>query len=418
MSASPTTDDSSSLSRRAWLVVGLLFPVALLNYLDRQMIASMKVSVMQDITSIGSETNWGYMLGQFKWVYAFFSPIGGYIADRFSRKYTITGSLVVWSAITWYTGQVQSYQELLWTRTAMGVSEAFYIPAALAMIADYHTGGTRSRAVGVHQMGIYCGVMIGGFAGFVNEWPDFGWRGAFDYTGLVGIIYAVPLLLLLKDAPRAAGMSEADTRPSVLAALRELLTNGSYILLVLYFTLPAVAAWVVRDWMPAILQKEFNISQGIAGMSASIYWQAAAIGSAMLGGWLADRRMKSTPRGRIQVSAVGMVLIVPALFGVGNAPALHSFGLAIASLVLFGIGWGFFDINNMPILSQIARPHLRATGYGLMNFVSMFSGGLADWGFGRLNDLKVPLNVSFGVFASLCIVSVGIVLMIRPKPGQ
>jgi fucose permease len=166
--------------------------------------------------------------------------------------------------------------------------------------------------------------------------------------------------------------------------------------------------------MPSILQKEFNISQGIAGMSASIYWQGAAIGSAILGGWLADRRMKSTPRGRIQVSALGMILIIPALFGVGNAPAMHSFGLAISSLVLFGIGWGFFDINNMPILSQIARPQLRATGYGVMNFVSMFSGGLADWVFGWMNDLKVPLNVSFGVFASLCIISVVIVLMIRP----
>jgi dipeptide/tripeptide permease len=150
-------------------------------------------------------------------------------------------------------------------------------------------------------------------------------------------------------------------------------------------------------------------------MSASIYWQAAAICSAMFGGWLADRRMKATPRGRIQVSALGMILIVPALFGVGNAPALHSFGLAVASLILFGIGWGFFDINNMPILSQITRPQLRATGYGIMNFVSMFSGGLADWGFGRLNDLKVPLNVSFGVFASFCIISVFIVLMIRPR---
>ena len=112
-----------------------------------------------------------------------------------------------------------------------------------------------------------------------------------------------------------------------------------------------------------------------------------------------------------------------AYWGAQTARSLHNFPIGewrmpreiIASLVLFGIGWGLFDINNMPILSQIARPHLRATGYGIMNFVSMFSGGLADWGFGRLNDMKVPLNVSFGLFASLCIVSVVIVLMIRPR---
>ena len=150
--------------RYAWTIVALLFPVALLNYLDRQMIASMKVSVMQDITSIGSETNWGYMLGQFKWVYAFFSPIGGYIADRFSRKYTITGSLVVWSAITWYTGQVQSYQELLWTRTAMGVSEAFYIPAALAMIED---GRLPSIAI---RMAAVTAAEIEGLASYQAAW--------------------------------------------------------------------------------------------------------------------------------------------------------------------------------------------------------------------------------------------------------
>lgn len=408
------TEHHPSTSRTAWMIVALLFPVALLNYLDRQMIASMKVSVMGDIPSIGSEANWGYMLGQFKWVYAFFSPIGGYIADRFSRKYAICGSLIIWSAITYLTGHVSDYHELLWARTAMGISEAFYIPAALALIADFHTGNTRSRAVGVHQTGIYCGVMLGGFAGYVNEWPDFGWRGAFDYTGLVGVLYAVPLLFLLKDAPRSVSAAPID-KPSVITAARELFTNRSFNLLVLYFTLPAVAAWVVRDWMPAILQKEFNISQGKAGVSAALYWQAAALVSAMGGGWLADRWMKKTQRGRIHVSAIGMVLIVPALFGVGNAPAMHSFGLAIASLILFGIGWGFFDGNNMPILSQITRPELRATGYGIMNFVSMFSGGVADWGFGVLNDMKVPLNISFGIFASFCIISVALVLMIRPK---
>lgn len=404
--------------RRAWLVVALLFPGALLNYLDRQMIASMKVSVMGDIKDIGTEANWGHMLASFKWVYAIFSPIGGYIADRFSRKLTICGSLFVWSLITWLTGHVSSFNELYIARTAMGISEAFYIPAALALIADYHTGGTRSRAVGVHQMGIYCGVMVGGFAGFVADDPTRGWRFMFDFTGLAGILYAIPLLLLLRDAPRQpqVGMV-SESKPSVGTAISELLTNRNFILLALYFTLPALAAWVVRDWMPAILQKAFNISQGKAGVSAALYWQGAALVAAIFGGWLADRWMQRSARGRIYVSAIGMMLIIPAMFGVGNAPGLNSFTLAIASLVLFGIGWGFFDCNNMPILSQITRPELRATGYGVMNFVSMMCGGAADWGFGAMTDAGVALNMIFGVFSLICVVSLGIVLMIRPKPG-
>jgi MFS family permease len=375
------------------------------------MIAAMKVSVMADIPGITLESQWGYMLGQFKWVYAFFSPIGGYVADRFSRRGTICASLLAWSFVTWLTGQVTTYDGLLWTRTAMGISEAFYIPAALALISDYHRGDTRSRATGIHQMGIYCGVILGGFAGYAADTPDLGWRWAFDLTGLVGIIYAVPLFLLLRDVPRPAAM----TKPSALTSARELLGNSSFLLLVFYFTLPALAGWVVRDWMPAILQQSFNISQGLAGVSATLYWQAAAIVAALGGGWLADRWMRRTDRGRIYVSAIGMALIIPALFGVGNAPNLGSFTLAIASLILFGIGWGFFDINNMPILCQIARPEVRATGYGIMNFVSISCGGLADWGFGLMRDRHVPLNAIFGVFAAACIVSVILVLLIRPR---
>lgn len=401
----------ASLTRMAWLVVALLWPVALLNYLDRQMLASMKFSLMEDIPSIGTEENWGFMLGQFKWVYAFLSPIGGYVADRFSRRLTICGSLFVWSAVTWWTGHVTSYNELLWARTCMGISEAFYIPAALALIADYHTGHTRSRAVGLHQMAIYCGVIAGGFGGHVADAPDLGWRFAFDACGLFGMLYALPLVLLLRDAPRSKDVPDV-LRTSPARAAMELLTNISFILLVLYFTFPALTGWVVRDWMPAILKERFEIGQGQAGVTATLYWQVAAIVGAVIGGWLADSWMEKSGRGRIYVSAIGMALIIPAIFGVGSAGTL---GMAVAFLILFGLGWGFFDCNNMPILCQIVRPELRATGYGIMNLVSISCGGFADWGFGALRDRAVPLNIIFGALASAAIVSVVLVLLIRPR---
>ena len=404
-----------SVGRQAWLVVALLVPVALLNYLDRQMLAAMKFSVMNDIPGIGLEANWGMILALFKWTYAILSPIGGYLADRFSRRHVIAGSLFVWSFITWATGHVTSYEQLLWTRAVMGISEAFYIPAALALIADHHTGQTRSKAIGCHQMGIYLGVIIGGFSGYAAESAHHGWRWAFDLCGLIGLAYAVPLFLLLKNAPRHEGENGMEReRTSPLAALGELLRNRSFLLLVFYFTLPALAGWVVRDWMPAILKQEFNIGQGKAGVSASLYWQATAIIGAIIGGYLADRWMLKTPRGRIYVSAIGMALIVPAMFGVGYAPETGLLWVAVAFLILFGLGWGFFDCNNMPILCQITRPSLRATGYGIMNLVSISCGGFADYGFGMLRDKGVPLFGIFSIFASAAILSIVLVLLIRP----
>ncbi|MFL5620853.1 MAG: MFS transporter [Gemmatimonadaceae bacterium] len=400
-----------------WLVVAVLVPVAMLNYLDRQMLASMKFSVMRDIPDIGLEAHWGTILALFKWVYAGLSPIGGYLADRYGRQRVIAGSLLVWSIVTWATGRATSYEELLAVRALMGVSEAFYIPAALALIADVHAGPTRSRAVGLHQMGIYIGVIVGGFGGYAADDPAFGWRWAFGVAGIVGALYAIPLYVLLRNATRTIALRDTP-RPSPAGALRELAGNGSFVLLVLYFTLPALAGWIVRDWMPAILKAEFGIGQGLAGVSATLYWQSAAIVGAVVGGWWADRWMRKNSRGRIFVSAIGVSLIAPAMFGVGYAPQTGALWVAVGFLILFGIGWGFFDSNNMPILSQIARPDLRATGYGIMNLVSISCGGFADWGFGLLRDRHVPLFGIFGVFASVAVLSAFLVLLIRPRYAE
>jgi MFS family permease len=402
---------STSVARGAWLAVFLLMPVALLNYLDRQMLAAMKYSVMGDIPSIATDENWGLMLGQFKWVYAILSPFGGFVADRFGRRFTICGSLFIWSGVTWWTGYVESFNSLMLARSLMGISEAFYIPAALALIADYHANNTRSRAVGLHQLAIYCGVIIGGFGGYVADSPSLNWRFAFYVCGVLGMLYALPLVFLLRDVQRTSDSTIAH-KNSLVGTATELLTNLSFILLVLYFTLPALAGWVVRDWMPAILKQRFNIGQGQAGVAATLYWQVAAIFGVVAGGWLADYWMRFHQRGRIFVSAIGMSLIAPAILGVGNAGSLTA---AVVFLMLFGIGWGFFDCNNMPILSQIVRPQLRATGYGIMNFVSISCGGFADWGFGILRDREVPLNLIFSIFAGAAILSIGLILIVRPK---
>src|SRR3954471_7936422 len=95
--------DRPALLPNAWLIVALLFPVALLNYLDRQMLATMKGSMVGDIPSIANRADWGLVLGSFKWTYALLSPFGGYIADRVSKRHVVGLSLFTWSIVTWWT---------------------------------------------------------------------------------------------------------------------------------------------------------------------------------------------------------------------------------------------------------------------------------------------------------------------------
>jgi MFS family permease len=302
-------------------------------------------------------------------------------------------------------------------RALMGVSEAFYIPAALALIADFHLGATRSRAVGFHQMGIYIGVILGGFSGYAAGNPDAAdynpdrWRWVFDGCGIVGMLYALPLLFLLREAPRRDREPTPHIAP--LAAMRELFTTPSYVLLAICFTLPAIPGWVIRDWMPAILKTGFtDITQGMAGVLATVFVNIAAIVGAALGGLLADRWSRRTLRGRVFVSALGLGIIACTLPGMGATASLTA---AVVFLTVYGVGWGFFDCNNMPILSQIARPELRATGYGFMNFISISLGGAADYGFGVLRKAGVGTGLIFTGFAAAVVVSVVCMLLIKPR---
>jgi MFS transporter, Spinster family, sphingosine-1-phosphate transporter len=395
----------------AWIVVALLWPVAMLNYLDRQMVSTIRASIRADIPSIANDQDFGTLMAVFMWVYAFLSPIGGFVADKFNRRWTVIGSLAVWSAVTWATGHAASYSQMLCFRALMGVSEAFYIPAALALIADYHRGGTRATAVGIHQSGIYAGLALGGIGGYIAQTSS--WRNCFTWFGAAGVLYAVVLVLSLRDAPTQAGPQTAGTRRvTIRETLIALWTQPAFWLLVLYFTFPAIAGWVTKNWLPTFLADTFQLKEGPAGLSATSYIQLASFGGVVLGGAVADWWMRGTPRGRIYTSALGVFLLVPSLLGLGYA---WSLGAAIAFMVLFGLGWGFFDCNNMPILCQIARPEYRATGYGFMNLVSISVGAGATVLLGWMRDHGIKFSLAFAGSAIVALLSVGLVLLIRPS---
>ena len=389
----------------------MLWPVAALNYLDRQMVAAMRGSIRADIPSIANDADFGLLMAAFMWVYAILSPVGGLIADRFNRRWTVVGSLAVWSAVTWLTGRSMTFEQMAWARALMGISEAFYIPAALALIADYHGAATRSRAVGIHMSGIYAGQALGGIGGFIADSSS--WRNAFFWFGSAGVLYAVALALFLREAPRPAADPESPA-PHVGAGqvLKGLLGTTGFLLIVVYFTLPAMPGWVVKNWLPTHLATDFGLRQGPAGLSATGYVTLASFAGALFGGWLADRWVAVRSRGRIFTSALGTALCVPALLALGFAPGL---AVAIGGMIVFGLGFGIFDANNMPILCQLTSARSRATGYGIMNMVSISIGGGVTWAMGALRDHGISLVVAFFLCAGVTLVAVPVVLMIRPK---
>ncbi|NCU04492.1 MAG: MFS transporter, partial [Chitinophagaceae bacterium] len=219
-----------------WVVVGLLWVVALLNYMDRQMLSTMKPSMMLDIAELQTATNFGRLMAIFLWIYGFMSPVAGMIADRVNRKWLIVVSLFVWSAVTLAMGYAQNFTQLYWLRAAMGVSEALYIPAGLALIADYHSDKTRSLAIGIHMTGLYMGQALGGFGATIAS--AFSWKTAFHTFGLIGIVYAVVLMLFLREKKTNAVDTTLTEKPSVTKGLALLFTNISFWIILLYFAVP------------------------------------------------------------------------------------------------------------------------------------------------------------------------------------
>ena len=413
---------AKKLTPYAWAVVALLWPVVMLNYLDRQMVSSIRTSIRADIPSIANDQDFGTLMAVFMWVYAFLSPVGGFIADKFNRRWTVIASLFVWSAVTWATGHAQTYSQMLTCRALMGISEAFYIPAALALIADFHTGGTRAKAIGIHQSGLYVGLALGGVGGYIAQTSS--WRNCFTWFGAAGVIYAAVLILALRDASRVPSPSPPSGERAGVRGQSEnenvtfgktffaLWSQPAFWILVIYFTLPAIAGWVTKNWLPTFLGDTFNLKQGPAGLSATGYIQIASFVGVLLGGVVADWWMRRTNRGRIYTSALGVFLLVPALLLLGYAWTLP---VAIGAMILFGLGWGFYDCNNMPILCQIARPEHRATGYGFMNLVSISVGAVATVALGWMRDHGIKFSIAFAVSAAVALLGAALILLLKPR---
>ncbi|HTN38542.1 MAG TPA: MFS transporter [Arachidicoccus sp.] len=367
-----------------WLLVGLLWGVGLLNYLDRQMLSTMRPAIQVDIKELNLATNFGYLMGIFLWIYGLMSPVAGVIADRINRKWLIVGSLLVWSGVTFGMGYANTFNQLYWLRAVMGVSEALYIPAALSLIADFHEKKTRSLAIGIHMTGLYLGSALGGFGATIAA--NYTWHFTFHSFGLVGILYALVLIVLLREKKNRyelPGQSTLKPKLPLLKGMAVLFSNMAFWIILMYFAVPSLPGWATKNWLPTLFAHHLDMPMSKAGPLSTITIATASFIGVLIGGILSDRWVQKNIRGRIFTSAIGLALTIPALLFMGFG---HSLGVLLAAGICFGLGFGMFDANNMPILCQFVAPKYRATAYGLMNMVGVFSGAFITDLLGRSTD--------------------------------
>lgn len=399
-----------------WIVVGLLWGVALLNYMDRQMLSTMKDAMQVDIVELQSATNFGYLMAIFLWIYALMSPVSGVIADRLNRKWLIVGSLFVWSSVTYLMGIAETFNQVVWLRALMGVSEALYIPAGLSLIADYHTGKSRSLAVGIHMTGLYTGQAIGGFGATVAD--AFSWHTTFHWFGIIGIAYAVILMLFLHDKKTEILPTEKlqanpqKEKESVFTSLKSLLTNVAFWVILLYFAAPSLPGWATKNWLPTLFAENLDLPMSQAGPISTITIAVSSFIGVLIGGPLSDKWVQKNLRGRIYTGAIGLGLTIPSLLLLGFG---HNLVAVVGAGLLFGIGYGIFDTNNMPILCQFVSHKQRATAYGVMNMIGVSAGAFITHLLGRWGD-SGNLGAGFAMLAIVVAIALGVQLyFLRPK---
>ncbi len=394
-----------------WILVGLLWVVALLNYMDRQMLATMKPSMQIDIAELQTAANFGRLMAVFLWIYGFMSPVAGMIADKVSKKGLIVGSLFVWSAVTFTMGYATTFNQLYALRALMGVSEALYMPAGLALVAEYHTSKTRSLAVGIHMTGIYMGQALGGFGATIAG--KFSWQTAFHTFGLIGILYAFVLVFFLKDKKTIILETvPPSVKTPLFKGLSLLLSNMSFWIILFYFAIPSLPGWAIKNWLPTLFASKLNIDMAQAGPLSTITTSFSSLLGVIIGGILSDRWVQKNIRGRIYTSAIGLFLTIPALILIGFGTSLfHVIGAAFC----FGVGFGMFDTNNMPIVCQFVSSKHRATAYGLMNMFGVFAGAFITDLLGKSTD-KGNLGQSFALLAGVVLVALIVqISFLRPK---
>lgn len=424
----------------AWIAVAVLWVVVMLNYFDRQLLGVLNKSMTEGPGCIEmTQAQFGMVTSAFLIVYAALSPVGGYLADRFSRSFIIMCSLVVWSVVTWMTGKSETYEELLFWRGMMGVSEAFYIPAALALITDYHRGGTRSLATGLHMSGIYAGQALAGCGALMAGDPcQLGWRLTFEVFGFIGVAYGLIVLFFLRD-PKAEEASATETAeetetpvstaPSFTMGqmLKGVFAGRGMYMLLLMIAFAGYTNWFLLNWYPRLLQ-DFLANLHALGLNLDITDEDAAVHStswlsltkyiSVLGcALLADLWYLRNKNARAYVPGIAFCLAGPCVLLAACFDVQLGFYAVVALVATQGVAQGAMDATLMPVLRTTIDERFSATGYGFLNLTSVGAGALVAWLGGWMKDEGIALTTLLAI-GGIAMILCGLILFCLPKKSN
>jgi MFS family permease len=359
--------------RYKWILVAILFLAASLNYADRGALTAVFPLLRKDLGM--SDMALAAIGSFFLWSYALFSPLAGYMGDRFSRSALVTWSIVAWSVVTILTAFVQTTEQLLSMRVLLGIAESLYIPAALALIAEHHATPTRAMAMSLHLAGFYSGVVFGGtVAGYLGE--SYGWRPSLLVLGSVGLLLGLLCKLTVFGLPAALSPESAMEKHAVQSfgrSFSNLVKTASYWVLLLEAMLLAIGTWIFANWLPLYFTETFKMSLSGAGFAGTFPVQAGAMIGILAGGYFSDRVARKTVQRR---------MLFHSLCYLAAAPLLLAFVVSSNYTIILSAIFGYSLLravggaNANPLLCDLLPKNSWSTAVGLMNTTNCFAGGV------------------------------------------
>ena len=352
-----------------WGLVALLFTVGALNYCDRTAISAVLPLLraefgMSDVAlaSLGS---------MFLWSYGLASPLAGVLADRWPRPRLVVWSLAAWTAVTLGMGFARTVPQLLAARVLLGLAEAVYLPAAVALIADHHQPERRGGAIGIHTAGLVSGTIAGGtLAGYLGD--RFGWRVTFIILGLAGIaLAAAAQIYFSRGYTRPLPAPRKTAQPP--ATVSSLFRNRAYVLLLAQAMLTAIGVWALLNWLPLYFRDVRGLTLMAAGFTGTFLLQAPAVAGLMLGGFLSDRAARRSPARRMWLLALCCAAAAPMPLGFLGKTTL---GVLAACILGFALFRALGQANESAIMCDLLPSSLRSTAVGLANTANCLAGGL------------------------------------------